>query len=64
MSVFDLLEAETKKELTKLLNDRVAKGWSLVSMHVTERTNGILRYTVLISRKADAAGSRPSARKL
>ena len=50
MRVYDVVEADTKAEITRLLNDKVSDGWSFISMHVTERTNGMLRYTVLIGR--------------
>ena len=48
MFEYEVLEAETNIDVSKLLNQRIKQGWKLVSLHVTEKTNGAPRYTLLV----------------
>ena len=50
MSEYELLESDTNIDVSKLLNQRAKLGWRLVSLHVTERSNGSPRYTVLVAK--------------
>lgn len=65
MTKFELLEAETREDLSQLITVRANQGWVLVSLHVTERSNGTPRYTVLLSKADDAreptSRSRPQS---
>jgi hypothetical protein len=50
MSEYEVLEAETSVDVSKLINQWAQQGWKLVSLHVTERSNGSPRYTVLVAK--------------
>jgi hypothetical protein len=50
MFEYEVLEAETNIDVSKLLNQRAKLGWRLVSLHVTERSNGSPRYTALVAK--------------
>jgi hypothetical protein len=50
MAEYELLEADANIDVSKLLNRRSRQGWKLVSLHVTERSNGSARYTVLVAK--------------
>jgi hypothetical protein len=50
MPEYDVLEADTNVDVSKLINQRAQQGWKLISLHVTERSNGSPRYTVLVAR--------------
>jgi hypothetical protein len=45
---YDLLEAGTPGDLSRQLTQLSTQGWQLVSLHVTERANGEVRYTALL----------------
>ena len=49
MPEYELLEAETSVDVSKLINQRAQQGWKLISLHVTERINGFPRYSVLVA---------------
>lgn len=48
MYEFELLETDANTEVAKLLNQKAQEGWKLVSLHVTEKSNGFPRYTMLM----------------
>ena len=50
MPEYEVLEADTNVDVSKLINQRAQQGWKLVSLHVTERSNGSPRYTVLVAK--------------
>ena len=50
MCEYELLEADAKIDVSKLLNRRIKQGWNFVSLHVTERSNGSPRYTLVVAK--------------
>ena len=40
MPEYELLETQTSVDVSKLINQRAQQGWKLISLHVTERSNG------------------------